>query len=224
MTHDLVAHDVEAVLARAFSDPMPSSRRVAVDRRIDTALDAEATRREGSAPRRRWLPTFPFHPRRLVVAAIAVVLLTGSVAAAGGIFGLLIGDSPLLERVWVRSTANGASVSDAGYTVTLERAGIVDGRLWVAVSVVGVGDVPPADPGRMLVKDAAGTVLRGGTGAGARDEGGVSAMLFGFRIPDGATLVNPFTLALTTVDTGANGERTGTWTFEFDLPPAQVGS
>lgn len=124
--------------------------------------------------------------------------------------------------MWDRSTEIGQSTTDTGYTIVLERAAADSERIWVAVTVASASGTE-ADLGRMQVIDANGVVFDGGTGAGATDVHGVSAMIFGFKVPNGITPHGPFTLEVTSVTTTA-GETKGHWAFTFEVPLTPAAS
>ena len=206
-TRDISSADLEAALGRTFSTPVPPRSRSFIDLRLEGAIASEITRRTSRNRGRR----SPKPPRRMLVGVAAALLLTGTVAAAGTLFSQLIGGAPLLESVWDRATEIGQSTTDSGYTIILERAAADPERVWVAISANG------ADPARMRVTDAKGVVMDGGVGVGDADARGVTATLFGFRVPDGVTPSGPFTLEVTSVMTAA-GETRGRWVFTFDVP------
>jgi hypothetical protein len=156
----------------------------------------------------------------LVGVAVAV-LLTGTVAAGGTLFNQLIRGAPLLEDVWDRSTEIGQSRTDRGYTIVLERAAADPERVWVALSVTAASGAY-ADTGRMRVIDANGVVMDGGIGVGDADARGVTATLFGFKVPDGITPHGPFILEVTSVMTAPFEMTRGEWTFTFDVPLGQA--
>jgi hypothetical protein len=212
MTPDTTRLDLEGALGRTFFIPIPVRSRDVIDRRVEVAIAAETARRT-----RRIRDRVPLLPaRRLLVGIAAAVLLAGSVAAGGTLFSRLIAGAPLLEDVWDRATEIEQSTTDAGYTIVLERAAADPERVWVAVSVTAESGIG-ADIGRMRITDANGMVLDGWTGAGTGDVRGVSASLFGFKVPGGITLHSPFTLNVTSLTTPA-GETTGHWSFTFDVP------
>jgi hypothetical protein len=202
--------DFEAALGRSLSLVVPASSRASIDGRVNLAMAAEATRR--ARPQRRAV----MRPRRVLVGIAATDLLTGTVAAGGTLLSRLTTHAPLLQSMWERSTEIGQSVTDSGYTIVLERATADPERIWVAMTVAAASGTG-AELGRMQVVDANGVVYDGGTGAGAEDVKGTTAMIFGFKVPDGATPLGPFTLEVTSVIT-ATGETPGHWSFAFDVP------
>ncbi len=214
MERDIPALDLEVALERAFAAAMPEDRRAYVDRRVVTAL-ANVHRR----PSRRLFGVDRRPPlRRLLLAgAIFVALAAATVTAAGSLFGSLTAEAPLLRDVWERATPIGRSATDAGHTITLERAAVDRDRIWIAVSVTGnTGE--SAAPGRMHLVDAKGTTFTGRTGAGDA-MAGTSAEIFGFGVPPGAEPAGPYTLIVTSV-TPISGERErlGRWVIDFDVP------
>jgi hypothetical protein len=211
MTNDTAGSDLEAALGRSFAIAVPVRSREVIDGRVEVAIASDMARRTSRVRDRG----FPMPARRLLVGVAAAVLLTGTIAAGGTLFSRLIGGAPLLEDVWDRATEIGQSTTDAGYTIVLERAAADPERVWVAVSVTAASGTG-ADLGRMRVTDANGVVMDGGTGAGTADVRGISATLFGFRVPDGMTPHGPFSLEVTSVMTAA-GETPGHWTFTFDV-------
>jgi len=213
MVHDTTNSDLEAVLERSFSLPVPSLSRDVIDRRVEAAI-ARDTARHASRGR-----GFRFRiPARLLVGVAAAVLLTGTVVGGGTLFGLLVGGAPLMENVWDRATEINQSSTDAGYTIHLERAAADREDVWVIVSVTAASGTE-ASLGRMRLIDANGVVIAGGTCAGTGDVRGVSAELCGLHVPTGITPHGPFTLEVTSVTTAAGETETpGHWTFTFDVP------
>ncbi len=194
------------------SEP-PSRRRAGTVQRLHDGSCASAHR--GCSGGSRWRCSCSQRPR-----------------LPAALFNQLISGAPLLENVWDRATDVGLSVTDAGYTVTLEKAAVDSDRVWVALSVTS--ESGSASIWDMRVTDAAGVAFTGGTGAGTGEVGGQSATLFGFQVPDGVTPTGPFVLEVTALGDDAAGEAgqsiAGTWRFSFDAsltptwsqPPAQV--
>lgn len=212
MTTDNSYSDVEAALARRLAFDLPNGTRRSIDRRVQAAIALDGRYLPPAARQRR---RFAFTPRLLAGLGVAAILFAGTVLAGGTLFDRLVGGIPLLESVWDRATDISLSVTDAGYTVTLEKAALDQERVWVAVSVTS--DAGAADIWEMHVTDANGVVLSGGTGVGTGDVDGMTASLFGFRIPDGVTVNGPFTLEVTALDVA--GQKTpGSWLFTFDTP------
>jgi hypothetical protein len=208
MTPDTTNADLDAALRWAFSVSIPRESRGAIDRRVQAAVAARPTNLRAARFRRPG--------RRILVGVAAAVLLTGTVAAAGTLFERMTAGAPLLEDVWARATVIRQSATDAGYTMVLERAAADPDRVWVAVTVKAASGAG-ADVARMRVTDGNGVVMEGGTGVGSGVVRGVSADLFGFRVPNGVTPVGPFTLEVTSV-MKADGELPGHWVFTFDVP------
>lgn len=212
MTTDSNEVAVEAVLARTLSFDLAADTRRAIDARVDAAVAADRRYRPHSSARRRVLTVTP---RMIAGLAAAMVLLAATAVAGGTIFSRLIDGAPLLENVWDRATDVGQSVTDAGYTVTLEKVAVDPDRVWVAVAISS--EQGSADVWEMRVVDANGVAYTGGTGAGTGDVRGQSALLFGFKVPDGITPAGPFVLEIAALDVG--GEKTsGTWRFTFAAP------
>lgn len=216
MTHNTADSDLEAALGQSFSIAVPVRSRETIDQRVEVAIASESARR---ARRGRG---FSMRPRRLLVGVAAAVLLTGTVAAGGTLLSQLTTHAPLLQSMWERSTEIGQSTTDAGYTIVLERAAADSERVWVAVTVAAASGTG-ADLGRMQVIDANGVVLDGGTGAGTGDVKGVTAMIFGFKVPNGIVPHGPFTLEVTSVTTTA-GETQGHWALTFEVPLTPASS
>jgi hypothetical protein len=214
--HDTTDFDVEAALGRSHSFVVPISSRATIDRRIDVAMISESMHRARRGRR------FSMRPRRVLLGVAAAILLTGTVAAGGTLLGRLTTHAPLLESMWDRSTKIGLSATDSGYTIVLERAAADPQRVWVGVTVAATSG-KGADLGRMQVVDANGVVYDGGTGAGTGDVKGATAMIFGFKVPDGTTPKGPFTLDVTSVTT-TEGEKLGHWAFSFDVPLTRAAS
>jgi hypothetical protein len=215
MTPDTSGSDVETLLGRSFSLPIPVRSRDDIDRRVESAIASHTERRARQVRGFR----FPTPARRLLLGVAAAALLTGTVAAGGTIFSRLIGGAPLMENVWDRATEIDQSSTDAGYTIHLERAAADREHVWVIVSVTAASGTE-ASTGRMRVIDANGVVIRPGTCAGTGDVfQGVSAALCGCNVPAGITPHGPYTLEVTSVTTDAGEiETPGHWTFTFDVP------
>jgi hypothetical protein len=130
----------------------------------------------------------------------------------------LIAGAPLLENVWARAKVIQESSTNARYTVVLERAAADRDRVWVALSVKAESGPAAAALGRMRVTDANGVVMDGGTGLGSGVVHGMTASLFGFKVPPGITPRGPFTLEITSVMTPSTREVAGRWAFTFDVP------
>jgi hypothetical protein len=212
MTTDNIDRDVEATLARHFVFDLPNDTRRSIDRRVHAAISSEGRySRRPAGPRLR----FGLTPRLLAGLGVAAIVLAGTAIAGGTLFDRLVGGAPMLENVWERATDISLSATDAGYTVTLEKAALDQERVWVAVSVTS--DEGAADIWEMHLTDASGVVLSGGTGVGTGDVDGTTASLFGFRIPDGVMVSGPFTLEVTALDV-AGQEVPGSWLFTFDPP------
>jgi len=212
MTTDTNHRDVEGALARRLAFGLPASTRGSIDGRVQAAIAVDGRYLPRAVRQRR---RFAFTPRLLAGLGVAAIVLAGTAFAGGTLFDRLVGGAPMLENVWDRATDVGQSVTDAGYTVTLERAAVDPDRVWVGVSVSSAEGT--ADIWDMRVTDANDVVLTGGTGAGTGNVNGTAAVLFGFRVPDGVTLEGPFTLEVTALDV-AGVQTPGTWHFTFDVP------
>ncbi len=228
MTTERHDQKVESILRRTYSFDLANDARRSIDGRVGAAVAAESRYRPATPRRLLRVRT----PRMLGGLAAAMLLLAATAVAGGTLFNQLISGAPLLENVWDRSTDVGLSVTDAGYTVTLEKAAVDSDRVWVALSVSS--ESGSASIWDMRVTDAAGVAFTGGTGAGTGEVGGQSATLFGFQVPDGVTPTGPFALEVTALGDDAAGKAgqriAGTWRFSFDAsltpawsqPPAQV--
>lgn len=205
--------DVDSMLKGSLDFPMSTRARSIADQHVSRVIAGESARRGSVRP---W--SFLNRTRGVLIGGIAAALLAGSVAASGGLFDTLITGSPDLEDVWLNGHDIGASVTDAGYTIVLEKAAVDSERVWVALTLV---ESPAgADLGQMQVTDANGVVLTGGTGAGTGAVAGQSATIFGFSIPEGTTPQGPYTLEVKSVTAG-DALVPGDWTFTFDLPAAE---
>lgn len=216
MTTDPRSHTLDdAALERALSFDLSPDRRRAIGRRVEAAVASERRYLPGGSARRR---LFTLTPRMLAGVGAAMLLLAATAVAGGTLFSQLITGAPLLENVWDRATDVGQSVTDGGYTVTLEKVAVDSDRVWVALALSS--DAGGADIWDMRVTDANGVVFSGGTGAGG-GVGGERATLFGFQVPDGVTPTGPFVLDVTALDV-AGVKTPGTWQFTFDakLTPA----
>lgn len=224
MTTDTNDATVESLLTRTLFFDIPGDTRRSIDSRVEAAVAAEPRYHRARGSRRRLLT---FTPRMFAGLAAAMLLFAATAVAGGTLFSRLIAGAPLLENVWDRATDVGQSVTDAGYTVTLEKAAVDSDRIWVAIAISS--DNGSADIWDMRVIDSTGVVFDGGTGAGTGDVRGQSALLFGYEVPDGVTPMGPYVLEVTALD--VQGVKTpGTWRFAFDArltpvwsrPPAEM--
>jgi hypothetical protein len=203
----MTSPDFDRTIRGALSIPMSQAQEAELDRRLTARLAGQ--RKRGDVAR------LPRVPRLAFGLTMAFVLLAGSAVAGGTLFNRLVGGAPLLENVWDRATSINQSATDSGYTVVLEKAAVDRERVWVALSIAG-GDV-----WSLHVTDANGVVIQGGTGAGTGIVNGVSASLWGLRIPAGVTPEGPYKLEVTTLVVD-DREVHGHWTFTFDVPLTPV--
>jgi hypothetical protein len=216
MAHDSIVLDLEGALSRSFAGAMPAERRAVVDRRISKAVSTTPYRRSGGDRTSRAGSWRHVSLRRMALIGAAVVVLgAGTVAAAGTLFERLTANAPLLTDIWAQSTVVHEAATDAGYTITLERAAIDQGRVWVALSVAAKSGTN-GSPDRMQLTDANGAVYTGGVGA-LGEVNGQSATIFGFKVPAGSTPAGPYVLEVTSLSLAA-GEQSGSWTFTFNVP------
>jgi hypothetical protein len=225
MTANTNGPDIEAELADAFAAPIPVLMRASIDRRVAAAIQAQASRWPMARP---W-----FRPRArfVAVATTAALLVAGTVLGATTLLSRLADSSAFLEHVWDRSAPVGLTATDAGYTITLERAAYDAGardlrssgddrdRFWIALTTTAESGVPVvADD--MTLQDSEGHTLSGGVGAVSTDRHSL-ALMYAFAVPSGTTLEGPYTLRITTVR-AAEGpdtiETDGPWVFKFGLP------
>jgi len=199
----MTSPEFDRTLRGALSIPMSQAQ--------ETELDSRLTARLAGHRKHRGVARLPRVPRLAFGLTMAFVLLAGSAVAGGTLFNQLVGGAPLLENVWDRATSINQSATDSGYTVVLEKAAVDRERVWVALSIAG-GDV-----WSLHVTDANGVVIQGGTGAGTGIVNGVSASLWGLRIPAGVTPQGPYKLEVTTLVVN-DREVHGHWTFTFDVP------
>lgn len=211
MTTDPIDRDLGVALERAFSFALPDDARRSINQRVEAAVASERRYQDTNEPRRQ---LHIVRPRMLVALAATMMLIAATAAAGGTLFSRLVDGAPIFESVWDRATDVRQSVTNAGFTVTLEKAAVDRARVWVALRVSS--DAGGADIWDMSMTDANDVLYSGGTGAGASNTS-ESATLFGFRVPDAVTPAGPFVLEVTALD--VNGEKTpGTWRFVFDAP------
>lgn len=206
--------DLDNVLEGSFAFPMSARSRTITDQHVQHAVAVESARRR--TPSRR---SFLTRSRGLLVGAAAAALVVGTVTASGTLFDTLIQGAPTLESAWANAEEIGQSASDSGVTIVLERAGVDQERLWVALTVADETK-DATEIGSMKVTDANGVVMAAGTGAGTGEVAGTSASLFGFHIPDGISPERPFRLEVSSVTT-PSGVADGDWTFTFDALPTE---
>src|SRR4051812_31569086 len=112
---------VEDILQATYTFDLAPETRRSIDRRVEAAVASGRQFRPAGAPRRRLLR---LTPRMLGGLAVATLLLATTAVAGGTLLSRLTEGAPLLENVWGRATDVGKTVTDAGYTVTLEKAAV----------------------------------------------------------------------------------------------------
>jgi hypothetical protein len=176
---------------------------------------------------------------RPVVLLTAFVLLTGAVAAALGLLDRTVESSgmPGWRIAYDRAEVLGIRQTDAGYTITLERAyGDLNQVMafFTVESAAGL-EAPAATEGTLVNHfslNAADLHEPGGHGAIARTaiadiEPGIAAAVEAFQF-DAAPLAGTYQLTISEIGYGASGpgcvspcmddEIAGSWQFEFQLP------
>ena len=199
----------DALVADALSFQLRDDVRASIDRRVAAMIASrQPSRGFGVAPH-----LVRVTPRAFAAVVAAMVLLAAAAIAGGTLFTRLIAGAPLLEEVWSRATDVDQHVTSAGYTISLEKVAVFEGRVWVALTISSPKG--SADIGRMRLMDTNGIVLEGGTGVGTGDVRGDTAVLFGFKVPDGIAPTAPFVLEISQLE--VNGTRiSGLWRFSFE--------
>lgn len=192
-------------------------------RRLDdrvAAILAAPTARSGPSGTRRFL--------RPMVLAAALALAAGAVGAAVGLINRLAEEaSPGWATAWERAEVIGVSQTDAGVTLTLERAYVDVNQAIVGITIDGLDVLPaPSDGTRNDELLSWVTEIRGPDGwrsqpeessnTAAVVEGGQSAFLFSFGSPP--SVAGPWEFSVTSVGYGEGNMTEGTWDFAFELP------
>lgn len=136
-----VYEDIETRLRRAVAVAPSEDGLRWLDERVGRLMAAPAV------TRRRGAPTFRTFLRPLaLVAAFAVV--TGTVGAAMGLLdGVVEGSGPGLRTAWDRAEILGIRQTDAGVTITLERAYADLNQVVVGFTVEGLEAAPTSSAG-----------------------------------------------------------------------------
>jgi hypothetical protein len=168
---------------------------------------------------------------RPLALVAAFVLLTGAVGAAIGLLDRLAGATPGWQTAWDRAEILGIRQTDAGLTLTLERAYADLNQVVVGISVDGLQPPPGLSEGGDVDHILSWTTeLRGPAGwtnlsdqvhpdnAGRVVETNLSAFLLTFSDPP--AVAGSWELTVTSVGYGGmtDGMIDGTWRFQFELP------
>jgi hypothetical protein len=165
---------------------------------------------------------------RPMALAAALALTAGAVGAALTLIDRLAEESsPGWAAAWERAEVLGIQQTDAGLTLTLERAYVDVNQVLLGISIDGLDALPLASDGsRNDPMLSWHTELRGPGGwtiqpeesgnAGRVVEGTSSAFIFTFGSPP--KTAGSWELSVTSVGYGAGAMTDGAWTFAFDLP------
>jgi len=231
--------EIETRLTRALA-VMPSEQSVhALDQRVARAMAAPAaTHRPWARSRRSFL-----RPLALVAA---FVFLTGTAIGAVNLLERTVGSDPTWRTAWDRAEVLGLVQTDAGLTLTLERAYADVNQVMIFMTVEGLGLPSTSDGGRAAIdwtgelRDPSGRQLTattiGGEGAVEPDISAVLQTWVGAPDPmagtwelivtsagyaGGGMVPGICTVGATEpecVNPPADAMVHGTWRFQFDLP------
>lgn len=195
-----------------------------LDQRVGQAIARPVT--EMPAIHRLGLPGKRMVLRPLALVA-AFVVFAGTVVGAMGLIERTIQSSPSWRIAWDRAEIVGISQTDAGYTLTLERAYADVNQVMVFVSVEGLNAPASGDFGRTGIAWAAnlrgpsGQIPRWSTGMGAI-ETDLSAIVQAWGPAE--AVGGAYELTITCLEVGGLTdnvlcvEPTGMWRFRFSLP------
>ena len=125
--------------ARAEDCPIPAG----FDGRLETLLEELPERQAARKPRRL--------RRTVVAAALAAALCVGGVAAASGVMELIArpgGFGGAAEGFQPYSAQVGASVTDRGYTLSLDGIGVDEAFITLYATITGEEPIPKDERGR----------------------------------------------------------------------------
>ena len=230
--------EIETILTRAFA-VAPSADAVQVlDQRVARAMAGSAT-----IPR-RWAPSRRLFLRPLALVA-AFVVLTGTVVGAMNLLERTVGSNTAFSTAWDRAEILGIERTNAGLTLTLERAYADVNQTMVFMTVEGLGAPTLGAGGQANIswtgelRDPSGRQLMAtsmsGTGAVEPDMSVIVQSWAGAPAPTAGTWELIVTSAgyegggmvpgictegatEAACDPPADTMIDGTWRFEFDLP------
>lgn len=228
-------NEIETLLTRAMA-AVPSERAVRVlDHRVARAIGAST-----AAPDRQRFRLSPLV--RVLAVAAAFVILTSTVVGAMNLIERTVEPVPAWRTAWDRGEILGLQATDAGVTVTLERAYVDLNQVFVVLTATDLdGLASPRSSGGFVtdhlivgsasLRDPAGRepVLIGGTDV---VEPGLAASVRTFQFDPPTAGAGIYTLVISDIGFGGDGPDcespcssetvTGTWAYEFVLP-APVG-
>jgi hypothetical protein len=225
----MTMHDeIETRIRRALAVTPSAEDLRYLDERVGRAMAQPSAIRRGFLPQRRVF----VRPLALVAAFI---ILAGTAAAAIGLLERTAISTPGFRAAWDRAQVLGIVQTDAGYTLTLERAYADLNQVAVFVSLEGLA-LPRSTDGvqtdhlsvwEATLRDPTGRmpVLTSGTDAA---DGGLGAALRSFQFDGPAAEAGTYELTIKSFGYGADGPTCvkpcvndrieGTWQFAFDLP------
>ena len=214
--------DIEARLQRALAvTPSPRGLRWLDERVAGVTAGAREIRERRPLPWRMFLRPLPL--------AAAFLVLTGAVVGTVSLLERTVDATPGWRTAWDRAEVLGMRQTDAGYTLTLERAYVDLNQVMVFIDVDGA-QAPLASDGTPALSTVSWTPeLRGPTGAqlfwsaaAGPIETDVAAIVQAWGPPEAAGGTYRLTISCVEV-AGASAEEScadpnGLWEFEFELP------
>jgi hypothetical protein len=175
---------------------------------------------------------------RSLVLVAALLALAGAVAAGIGLIERMLESTPGWRTAYERAEVINSSQTDAGLTLTLERAYADLNQVVVFITVEGLAAPRSSDGVATDHLAIFGAGLRDPTGrmpamesAIADAEPGLGAAVWSFQFDPPITVAGNYELTIPSIGYGADGPDcvspcandpiAGTWRFEFELPAPQ---
>ena len=207
--------DIENRLSKAMAFTPSTVAMQGLDERVARMLATPVARRAPSGMGRILRP---------MVLAAALALTAGAVAAALGLVDRLAEESsPGWATAWERAEILGIHQTDAGLTLTVERAYVDVNQVMLGIAVDGLDPVQLGDGAyrlswrSQLTGPGGWTPLPEESNNTAGDVAGdQSAFIFTFGSPP--LTAGMWELSVTSVGYGEGNMTDGSWTFAFELP------
>lgn len=206
---------IEDRLSKAMAFTPSTVAMQGLDERVARMLAAPAARRAPSGMGRLLRP---------MALAAALALAAGAVAAAISLIDRLAEEtSPGWATAWERAEVLGIQRTDAGLTLTIERAYVDVNQVMLGIAIDGLD---PLQLGNGAHRLSWRTTLTGPNGWTPLPEesnnvarvvdGDQSAFIFTFGLPP--SIAGMWELSVTAVGYGEGNMTEGSWTFAFELP------